>query len=181
MRAGDENIDAVVFYAAWFETVDAAASGKPWLAAGASMLALAINIALTHRRSTEVKLILAAALLGLIVDGLLMTSGFARYAAPGPLSGVPPAWLILMWMAFATTLNQSLSWLEDRPGLAAVLGLIGGAASYYAGARFGAMEFSQPLWLALGAVGVLWTAALPVLFYLARHLNSGEPASAADT
>lgn len=130
---------------------------------------------LARRRSTEVVLILAAALIGFCVDGILIASGFATYAAPGPISGFPPAWLVLMWMAFATMLNESLAWLKEHLIFAIILGLVGGPLSYYSGAQLGAMEFFQPIWLALGAVGVLWAIAFPTLLYLARRADSKEP------
>jgi Protein of unknown function (DUF2878) len=167
-------INVVIIYAAWFATVQAAAAGRPWSAAAASIAVLAINITLARRRSAEVTLIFAAALVGLVVDGILIATGFAIYAAPGPISGFPPAWLVLMWMAFATMLNVSLAWLKDRLALAAVLGFIGGPLSYYAGAQLGAVQFSQPIWLGLGAVGGLWAIALPSLLYLAHSTDSTD-------
>lgn len=165
-------VNAGTLYLAWLAAVLSAASGRPWPAAAASIVAIAINITLARRRSTEVVLVLAAALFGISVDGILIAAGFANFAAPGPFSGFPPAWLVLMWMAFATMLNVSLAWLKDRLALAAVLGLIGGPLSYYSGARLGAMELSQPIWLALGAVGISWAIALPALLYLARRMDA---------
>lgn len=162
----------VSLYAAWFATVLGAANGRPILAAAASLLAVLGNLALAPQRSAEALLVLQAALVGLVVDGCLIALGLARYAAPGPVTQLPPVWLVTLWMAFATSLNVSLAWLKDRLSLAALLGLIGGPLAYFAGARLGGMEFTDPVWVALSAVAVLWAAALPLLLYLARRSDA---------
>jgi hypothetical protein len=161
--------NVVSLYAAWFAAVLAAAHGRPWLAVAASLVAVVANIAFASARTAEVILVVQAALVGIVVDGALINLGLARYASPGPLAHLPPFWLITIWMAFATSLNSSLAWLKDRLSLAALLGLVGGPLAYFAGARLGGMEFTQPVWLALAAVGLLWMAAFPLLLFLARR------------
>lgn len=164
-------VNVAVVYASWFATVIAAANGRAWLAAAASLVAVVLNVALASNRASDVKLIAVAAVVGLVVETLLMTQGMADYASPGPVAGLPPAWLVLMWMAFATILNVSLAWLKERQLLAAVLGFLGGPLSYYAGARLGAMQLGEPLALSLGAIGILWAVAFPTLLYAARRLD----------
>jgi hypothetical protein len=166
----------VLLYAAWFAAVLAAAGNRPWTAAAASLVVLSINIALAPRRSAEIKLVFQAALIGLVLDGLLINLGFARYAAPGPILELPPPWLVLIWMVFATAINASLAWLKPRLALSAMLGLLGGPFSYFSGSRLGAMEFSEPVWQGLCMVGVLWAIAFPLLLFLASQ-SSGEAGS----
>lgn len=164
-------INIAVVYASWFATVIAAAAGHAWLAAAASLSAVFVNVALASHRASDLKLIAISACAGLAVEALLMISGMADYAAPGPVPGLPPLWLVVMWMAFATLLNVSLAWLKHRLMLAAVLGFVGGALAYYAGARLGAMQLGQPLGLSLAAIGALWAIAFPALLYAARRLD----------
>lgn len=164
-------VNVIVVYAAWFATALAAASDRPWLAAGASLTAVIINIALARRWRTAVQLIAIAGIVGLVVETILISNGCAGYAAPGPIAGLPPAWLVLMWMSFATMLNASLAWLNDRLLLAAVLGGVGGALAYYAGARLGALELREPIWLSLSAIGALWAIAFTALVYVAGRLR----------
>ncbi len=174
-------LNIVVLYMAWFAAVLSAAGGRPWAAAAASVVAVIVNIALAPRRSADLKLVLAAVPIGLAVDGIMIASGLATYAAAGPITGWPPAWLVLMWMAFATMLNAGLAWLKHRLVLAALLGLVGGPLSYFAGARLGAMQFSDPVWLGLGTLGLLWAVAFPTLLYLARRADrSITPLARAD-
>ncbi len=156
-------------YAAWFATVLAAANNQPYVAAAASLVVVLANLALASERTAEFIIVAQAALVGFVLDGTLINLGLARYSSPGPVADLPPFWLISMWMAFATSLNVSLAWLKDRLLLAALLGLVGGPLAYFAGARLGGMEFTQPVWIALGAVGLLWAGAFPLLLCLARR------------
>lgn len=64
----------------------------------------------------------------------------------------------------------SLRWLQPRPLLAAVLGLVGGPLAWYAGARLGALELPDPS-LALSVLGAGWAALMPLLLWLASRLN----------
>lgn len=158
----------IVLYAAWFGAVLSAAANRPVLAAVASLVAIAVNLAISAERWADTKLVLLSAVVGLILDGLLINAGIATYASPNAIAGLPPVWLTAMWMAFATSLNVSLGWLQRRLVLASLLGFVGGPASYLAGARLGAMQFSTPLWQSLAVVGILWAVAFPGLLFAAR-------------
>lgn len=167
-------VNFVIVYAAWFATVLSAAGGHAWMAAAASLVALLINLTLAQPHERDAPLLAAAALIGVIVEKSLMTAGFASYAAPGPISGWPPLWLILMWPVFATLLHVSLAWLKFRLPTAAVLGFFGGALAYYGGARLGAMQLTEPVVVSLAAIGTLWAIAFPLLLYLARRSDAGR-------
>lgn len=160
-------------YAAWFASVLAAANGRPILATAASLVVVLLNVAISRDRLADMRLIAYAALVGFVLDSIVINLGLARYASPGPYALVPPLWLVAMWMAFATSLNVSLAWFKSRLRLATLLGAIGGPLSYYAGARLGGMEFAEPLSLSIGALGLLWAIAFPTLVIVARQGESG--------
>ena len=61
-------INVALFQAAWFAAVLGAARGMFWLGPLAMVPTLAIHLALQENRRGEVKLLLAASLLGLIFD-----------------------------------------------------------------------------------------------------------------
>lgn len=172
-------VNAVAFYAAWFATVLAASKGWPVAAVAASLTAVALHLALSRRRGIEVVLVLASAVTGLGIETLLLQGGLATYASPGPFAEFAPAWLIALWMAFATLFNVSLVWLKSRLWLAIVLAFIGGPLSYFAGAQLGAMVLAEPVEISLGVIGALWVVAFPLLLVIARLLDpdpvSGSP------
>lgn len=90
------------------------------------------------------------------------------------LNELSPAWIVALWLAFATTFNVSLRWLQGRHGLSAALGLIGGPLAWFAGSRMGALELSD-LKLDLLVIGVGWAVLMPVLLLLARRLTEPTP------
>ena len=92
-------------------------------------------------------------LIGAIIDGILTRQGWFIFTPAVPWI---PAWLILLWACFACTLQHSLKWSLAKWPVAAALGAIAGPFSYFAGQRFGAVEFGQPLVPTLALLAVIW-------------------------
>ena len=168
-------INVAAFYAAWFGAVLAAAKGWPVAAVGASIAVVVLHLVITPRRGVEFGLIVASAIAGCIVETVLVQAGLASYASAGPVEGFAPAWLVALWMAFATLFNVSLGWLKSRLWLAISFSFVGGPASYYAGEKLGGMMLAEPLWISLGAIGVLWAIAFPALLVIARITDPDGP------
>jgi hypothetical protein len=159
-----------LFQLGWFACVLGAARGY---AREGTILALAIvagYVACAKRPRRELLLVAAAALLGAIFDSLLAMSGWLRYDEGVLFQGTAPYWIVAMWALFAITLNVSMRALRSRPWLGALLGVIGGPAAYYAGAKLGALTLVQPL-PALAALAIGWALATPLLFALALRLE----------
>lgn len=166
-------LNIAILYAAWFGAVLSAARGWPVAAALASVAMIALNVSLAERRSRELGIVALALAIGLAVESLHVGIGGLRFAAPGPVPGGPPAWIVLMWGAFATVVSVSLGWLGERPILTAVLGAAGAPLSYLAGARLGAMEFGAGEAAGLGLIALTWAVALPVLVRLVHGKRGG--------
>jgi hypothetical protein len=164
-------VNIAVFYAAWVGCVLAAASNRPFAATAACTTAVLFHLLLASQRRVEAAFVGSGLLLGVAVESILLNFGLASYAAPGPISSLPPVWLLLLWAVFSTTINVSLSWLKSRLGLAAVLGAIGGPFSYALGERLGAMALADPQWLGFVTIGLLWAVAFPLLLAIARRLD----------
>ena len=72
-------------------------------------------------------------------------------------------------LLIASTLNDSLVWLRQKPVLGAVLGSIGGPLSYVAGIRLGAADWgSSPQMWGVCLISLIWTLAIPLFFYWDR-------------
>ena len=160
------------YQAAWLAAVIGAGHGMAWPGV-AGMLAYAL-VQLAWARNCRIDLGLMAAGLafGFLLDGTLIRSGLASYAAGWPDPALAPAWILALWMTFALTFSQSLRYLQTRLWLASLLGLIGGPLAYLGAARgFGALAFRDPAWPALLYLGSAWAVALPLLLRVA----SGRP------
>lgn len=159
--------EMIGFQVVWLASALGAAAGAalPGITAAAAFLALQIATARPVRPMLAV--VGAAAALGLAVESLLAAAGLVSYAAPWPLQGVAPAWIVGLWAAFGSTtpamarLFGNVGW----PALAAV-GAALAPLSYLAGAGLGALSLPRGAAAAAIAVGVAWAIALPLLVRL---------------
>lgn len=157
------------FQAGWFACVLGAANGQPWVGLAVVGLVVVMHLVMAERPGQEARLMVLALLTGLVVDSLLVASGWLRYASPMP-AGLAPFWILAMWALFATTLNVSMSWLKGKAGLAVLLGAVFGPLSYMAGQRLGALEFIDFRAGTL-ALAVAWALAMPLLMLAAARFD----------
>ena len=108
-------------------------------------------------------------------DRLPVLVGGTGLYLKGLIEGIAPYWMIALWALFATTFNVSLRALRDRPALAALLASVGAPASYFAGARLGALEFVAA-GAALAAIGIGWALLAPLMLRAAKRLDGYAPA-----
>lgn len=160
-------------YAAWFAVAMLAARGHFLLAVMPSLAAVALHFAFTPAtgRRSELLLITAAIALGFVVEAIHMAASATRYSPLATRGGLPPAFMIGLWAAFATLVNVSLAWLKGRVLLASVFGAVASGPSYYAGSKLGALQLGEPVWQSLLIIGVVWAVAFPLLLQFALVLD----------
>lgn len=173
MRMARLGLSLLLFQAAWFACVAAAARGNAGLGIAAVAAAVAVQLGASRRRGADMLLIAVALAVGLAWDTALARGSLVEYASPGPLPGWAPAWILALWALFASVLREPLRWLHGRTVLSALLGGIGGAVSYAAAARLGACRFDDPA-SALAVLAAGWAVITPALVALARRLD-GSP------
>ena len=160
----------IAFQLGWFACVLGAANGMPWLGVMVTALVLTLNLCAAKRPRCEIQLIVAALALGLVLDSALVAAGWLAYPNGQFAANLAPYWILAMWALFASTLNFSMRWLHDRYLLAALFGGIGGPMSYWAGARLGAVQFSDGS-APYVALAVAWAVVMPVLMGLAKYFD----------
>ncbi len=165
-----------VFEAAWFACILGAAHGHVAWGMAAVAVSIALQLALSNRRGTDVLLMVVALACGLLWDTALSQSQMVVYSSHVPMHAIAPAWILILWAQLGAVLREPLGWLHGRPLLAAVLSAAGGAASYAGASRLGAVAFPEPV-LALIVLAIGWGVMLPLLLYLARWLDRRGPAS----
>ncbi|MFM2289688.1 MAG: hypothetical protein RL684_2831 [Pseudomonadota bacterium] len=156
---------------AWLAAVAGAGRGDAWPALVCAGGFAAWQVATARRRAHELKLAAAALGCGVLLDGALSAAGLLHYATAAPAlpQGGAPLWILALWLAFASTLTRSLAFLQTRPWLAVLLGVVGGPLAYLgAAAGWQAVAFDAPAWRALGLLAFGWGLALPLLARLAR-------------
>lgn len=156
-------LDFALFQGIW---VSGVVLQNHWFA----VLCLAIRLAVGSNKTRDRHLIMFLAPIGIGIDFILMQLDVMRFE-----SGWFPVWLAAIWCGFVMTLGASLAWLGKRPWwMQSVFGAIGGSMSYWAGARFGAVEFGYPLITTLSIFALLWATILPIAY---RIIRSHTPAT----
>jgi hypothetical protein len=167
----------LLFQIGWWACVWSAAHGHALTGAAVGLALVALHWWAGGARAEESRLLLAAGVIGTVWDSAVRKLGLIEYPGHATDSLLAPLWITAMWMLFATTLNASLSMLLTRPWLAALAGLVAAPASYYAGARLGALQFATPA-TALLAQALGWAVMLPLLLRLASRAQDLRPRQA---
>ena len=164
-------VNFLLFQLAWFACVLGGAHALPWLGPLVVCGVVAHHLAEAADARAEAVLLLVAGLIGTVFDSLLVSTGWLAYPSGQWVAWMAPYWIVAMWIAFATTLNVSLTWLRGRMPLAVAFGAIGGPLAYYAGMRLGGVTFVEPS-LVLSALAVGWGLITPLLVAIAARLDA---------
>lgn len=163
-------VNAVLFQCVWFVAVIGAGSGRAWPGVLAVAVFAAVTLRARETRARDLRLVALAAALGALLDSVFVASGLLRYAAPWPVEGLAPAWIVALWVNLALTLNHSLRWVRPHPAWAAAFGAAAAPLSYLGAARgWDAVAFAEPTWRTLCIVAGCWAAVMGVLVVTARR------------
>ena len=165
-------LDIVGFQLAWWASALGAAAGhwQPGVAVGAAVIA--VQLAMSGARAPLIGTVAAAALIGIVAETAMVAGGLVTYAAVWPAAGMAPAWLVTLWMVFATCIDSTARMLgTNAMAKAIVLGAVVAPPTYWAGARFGALTLAEPSWPALAALAVAWMIAMPLMLAIHGRLS----------
>lgn len=165
-------INAALFQIVWFACVIGGAKGLLWPALISFAVLALWQLPAKRRHASDVRLLLAAIILGLVFDSLWVQLGFLEFVDQRPFSMLAPAWIIILWMGFALTINHSLVWMNIHPALPAVLGAICGPSSYLAGIKLGAVSYQADVALISVCLGVSWGFSVWFLVWLSQAKSS---------
>lgn len=160
------------FQCTWLAAVFGAAQGRVWPGA----LALLASVAAQSAPWIPVRvpapgLLACAAVIGFGVDSALVLTDSISFPEAARNGWPPPAWMSVLWINFATTLDESLAWAGERKILAALAGAVGGPLAYLAGQGAGAIRLEYRPESIL-PVACLWALAFPALAALAKLRRS---------
>jgi hypothetical protein len=161
----------LAFEAAWFAAVTGGAAGRGALMSLAVVAVVAVHLVLNRvRLRSELRLILAVTVFGILLEAGFMGAGLIRYAGTAEGQMLPPIWIAALWFGFGTLPNASLAWLKGRWTAQVVLGALAGPLTYWTGVKLGAATIPDGGG-ALVAIGLAWAMALPAIFLMAEALS----------
>ena len=117
---------------------------------------------------------LAACLLGILVDSLQQGFGLFTFTRDPAWPLWLPLWVFVIWAQFATLFHYALHWLSGRYLLAAIFGLVGGPLAYWAGIRMGAASFGDNPTLTVVTLAIVWALVTPLLCRLSDLIDKEE-------
>jgi len=120
---------------------------------------------LLSQKDIKASQILIPIAFGICIDSILTALGVFQFERS---STIPPLWLMILWIAFATALVKSLAVFGRNKLLAAALGAIVFPLNYSAGERLGAVTFAEGYLTAVISLSVIWALCLPLLYYIAE-------------
>jgi hypothetical protein len=161
-------LNVLLHQAGWFACVLGAANDRPWTGTIIATAMVVIHLLLVTDRRQEWQLLLAAAILGTVLDTVQGWLGVVRFSSGYVVGWLCPLWVAVLWAQFASLLHISLGWLSRRYLFAGLLGLVGGPVAFFGGARLGAAVLHPDLRVALGALALEWAIALPVMLWLSE-------------
>jgi hypothetical protein len=167
-------VNFLLYQFGWFSCVLGAAWGYPLPGAFFALLLTGVHLLLAEARSVELRLMLSACLLGVLVDSAQQAFGvFTFKSDPGwPLW--LPLWIFVIWAQFATLLHFALHWLSGRYLLGAIFGFVGGPLAYWSGIRLGAAEMGENPLLSIISLALVWASVTPLLLFLSRRTDARE-------
>lgn len=164
-------INFIFFQVLWFACVLGAAEGVVWPGIVTLLAFLVWQLQASRRVSGDITILIVATIVGILIDTLWIKMGLLRYEANYPIAGAAPIWIVCLWIGFALTINHSLAWLKSKILIAVTLSMVSAPLSYFAGHRFGALEFLTDIPTALFVLAVAWGVTFPALVVLSNRLN----------
>ena len=164
-------INYALYQAGWFACVLGGASHRPWTGFLIAVILIGVHLTLSLERSLDVRLVVMATAVGLVVEAVLIATGTYRFSSGTVNDALPPPWLLAMWAQFATTFRFSLRRVIRRPLYAALFGAAGGPIAFLAGERLGAVILLPPLTHGLLRLSISWAIALVVFSAVVRRVT----------
>lgn len=162
-------INALGFQAAWWACVASVGQGMEIAALVFCMALACAHLFYVEHPWQEVKLASGVLVMGIAIDTLLQYFSVIHFYG-WSLGALSPFWLWALWVMFAMTLNVSLAFLKVRPLLvSALVGLIFGPLSYYAGTKLGAASFEISV-IHVSVLAFTWMLALPAMVLMAQKI-----------
>lgn len=159
-------INLTAFMLFWLLLVWSAFYGWDLAASTALVCWLGVHLSYSRHLRADLRIILAAIIIGPICDTLMIHLKLADYVGFRLSPLMPPFWVYAMWANFAQLLNHSLRNMRGRWLLIVLTAVTAAPASYWLGSVLGTVEIYQPKWLSLLVVAVCWGLILPLLMRL---------------
>lgn len=166
-------INAGWMQASWWACVLGAAHGLLWPGLMVVSVFALWQLHPARRDVEDLVTVLQFVVVGLVLDSLWPAAGVLAYSLPGPVPGLAPAWMILLWIALGLTVHHSLAMFKAHWQSLVLVLIVGSPLSYATAAGLGAVQWIAPGWVVMLCVGPVWALIVGLLF---RQAGRGSQA-----
>lgn len=164
-------INFFAFYVAWWAMLISNWKGQPvigWIVFAIVMAIHFFRVSINKKKdATEVAII---ALVGILLDTALSKAGILTFN--NSLFGVlPPAWLLGIWVLFATTISYTFILIRNKIPAQIIVGGFFAPVSYITGAKFMLLSLYQPFSTYYMIHGACWLIFFPLCFFISKKVK----------
>jgi len=170
-------INAMLFNGVWIACVAGSAKQLLWPAIASVAVLAAYQLHPQNRHPNDIKLVIASVVLGIIVDTIWVKAGYMDFTDKRPFSNFAPAWIVVLWVGFALTVNHSLKWLTAHPLLPVITGAVAAPITYFAGIKLGAVVYTQSVTTVSVGLAIAWSISLTILVKIGQRSITETPES----
>jgi len=133
---------------------------------------LSIHFLLSPTKLADLE-ILVIALVGIVIDQLLIILHVIQLPENATTPATIPLWLMLLWCSFSWCFNHSLQWLNKLTQTQlAVLGAVFGTLSYTAALQLNVFNSVLPTLYFVAVLAIIWALLLPFLVQMSLLISN---------
>ena len=170
-------INYSLYQVGWFACVLGAAWRFPLVGTAIAVALIAVHAWLARERTIELRLMALALVVGLSVEVIQVLFLTYTFTSGVIVAGLPPPWMLALWVQLATAFRYSLRHVFARPVPSMLFGALGGPLAFVAGERLGAITLLPPLTTGLLRLSLCWTVAMLVFHLASRRIIPQEGAA----
>lgn len=167
-------LNSALFYGVWIFTLVRANEGDPYSGLFLTLSIVLIYLYFTPNRKNEALFFFLVTLLGTGIDSIWAFSQLIYFKTGYICPSIAPLWISSLYLLFAYATSTGLIWLQNRPYLASICGLIGGPLSYLGAFKTGVGEPGQPIVFVMIILGIAWALIMPGVILLHRIIVQEE-------
>lgn len=158
----------ISFQVIWWLCVLSAKPGLSTAVFAAVLLYTLLHLSLVEGWAQTLPLLLTA-VIGAVADQFAYKLQWILFENHTQWLAYIPLWMLALWLAFATTLNVSMRWLQHKYALAFMLGAVFGPLAYLGAESVGAIQL--PGLYSLAWFAFEWATLLPLMLWLRHRFN----------
>lgn len=163
--------NGATYYFVWYITIYSTAKGYPYVGPPLIAAILLFQLFFLKDRWRHLLVLISISCGGTLLDSILLNTRVVIYQGGyAALPWLAPLWITGMWAMFASSLDLSFAFLQNRSTVSAILGFTVVPFYYFAIAKTGVISLERDPIYSYIFIGLIWAAAMPLSFYLARKI-----------